>query len=114
MPSTTVSMISRHLSSTPRWRPKFEIEWHWRHVGLVNNLISMINKISRHQAVVNDTSKLCKNETLCSTIQEELQENFQLKIGRRIRILSGPKKIMPSSKSISQLSIYSVCVIAIL
>ena len=26
--------------STPRWRPKSEIEWHRRRVGLANDLIS--------------------------------------------------------------------------
>ena len=40
MPPTDGSMISRHLSSTPRWRPKPEIEWHRRHVGLADKLIS--------------------------------------------------------------------------
>ena len=40
MPPTDGSMISRHLSSTPRWHPKSEIEWHQRHMGLADNLIS--------------------------------------------------------------------------
>ena len=41
---TDGSMMSRHLSYTPRWRPKSEIEWHRRHVGLVNDLILIILK----------------------------------------------------------------------
>ena len=61
-------------------------------MGLVNDLIIMINKRSRHQAVVNDTSKLCKTKHYALQSRKSFKKNFQLKIGRRIRILSGPKK----------------------
>ena len=76
MPPTDSSMISRHLSSTPIWRPKSKIEWHRRHVGLANNLISMHSPSSN--AITNLVQ--CENIAECSLMK--LQQAIHLIVTR--------------------------------
>ena len=65
MPPTDGSMILRHLLSTPRWHPKSEIEWHWRHVGLANDLISSCSPSSN--TITNLVQ--CENIAKCSLMK---------------------------------------------
>ena len=68
MPPTDGSMILRHLSSTPRWHPKSEIEWHQRHVGLANDLIS------RHSPSSNAITDLVRCENIAKYSLMKLQQ----------------------------------------
>ena len=68
MPPTDGSMISRHLLSTPRWRPKSEFEWHQRHMGLANDLISM------HSPLLNTITNLFQCENIAECPLMKLQQ----------------------------------------
>ena len=68
MPPTDGSMISRHLSSTPRWHLKSEIEWHRRHAGLANDLIS------RHSRSLNAITNLVQCENIAKCSLKKLQQ----------------------------------------
>ena len=59
MPPTD-NMILRHLSCTPRWHPKSEIEWHRRHMGLANDLICSCSPSSNTKNLVQ-----CENIAKC-------------------------------------------------
>ena len=67
MPPTD-NMILRHLSCTPRWHPKSEIEWHRRHMGLANDLICSCSPLS------NTITNLVQCENIAKCLLMKLQQ----------------------------------------
>ena len=56
------------MHTIPRWRPKSEIEWHRRHMGLANDLIY---QTSMHSPSSNTVTNLvqCENIAKCSLMK---------------------------------------------